>query len=126
MPSDEPSTSILPIVTSQRDRFRQRNIELEGELRHARTASTKLQNDVRAAVCLHFDLFLTLYLRQLDGMRSDNIKLYEKIKFLQSYGGKSRTTSNDDTYLDRYSNDYEESLSPFQQFIARARSRANL
>lgn len=67
---------MLTIVSSQRDRFRSRNIELESEGRQFQQTIGSLRTDV-------------------DSIRADNIKLYEKIKFLQSYGGGSKNNSND-------------------------------
>eukprot|EP00045_Choanoeca_perplexa_P012425 m.135612 g.135612 ORF g.135612 m.135612 type:complete len:660 (-) comp15997_c1_seq4:92-2071(-) len=99
---EEPSNNILPIVTSQRDRFKQRNLELEGEVRHSQTVTKQLRDEI-------------------DGLRSDNVKLYEKIKFLQSYPARSNNDNND--VLGRYSDQYEESLSPFQQFNTHERQR---
>ena len=58
------SQTILPIISSQRDRFKARNTELEMEIRHSQQTILSLRND-------------------MDGMRTDNVKLYEKIKFLQ-------------------------------------------
>ncbi|KAG8122767.1 putative Protein CASP isoform b protein, partial [Naja naja] len=51
---------------------------------------------------------------------ADNIKLYEKIKFLQSYPG--RGSGSDDTEL-RYSSQYEERLDPFTSFSRKERQR---
>uniref|UniRef100_A0A8D2MSY0 Protein CASP n=1 Tax=Zonotrichia albicollis TaxID=44394 RepID=A0A8D2MSY0_ZONAL len=78
--------SLLSIISSQRERFRAKNQELEGENR-------MLQHTVHALQS------------ELDTLRADNIKLYEKIKFLQSYPG--RGSSRDDTEQ-RYSSQYEE------------------
>ncbi|TSN21154.1 Protein CASP [Bagarius yarrelli] len=50
---------------------------------------------------------------ELDSLRADNIKLYEKIKFLQSY--PTRSGGSDDTVM-RYSTQYEERLDPFSSF----------
>ncbi|NWX86649.1 CASP protein, partial [Nothoprocta ornata] len=86
--------SLLSIISSQRERFRARNQELEGENR-------MLQHTVHALQS------------ELDNLRADNIKLYEKIKFLQSYPG--RAGSRDDTEQ-RYSSQYEERLDPFSSF----------
>lgn len=47
-------------------RFRARNNELEAEARQQQQAMSTLRNEV-------------------DSLRSDNVKLYEKIKFLQGY-----------------------------------------
>lgn len=55
--------SILPIVMSQRDRFRQRNAELE---ERTRSLETTLQ-DTRAEV---------------QNLKADNLKLFERLKFV--------------------------------------------
>ncbi|GLD53318.1 protein CASP isoform X3 [Lates japonicus] len=60
---------------------------------------------------------------ELDSLRADNIKLYEKIKFLQSY--PSRAGGSDDTVM-RYSSQYEERLDPFASFSKRERQRRYL
>lgn len=54
-----------PLNPGQRS-FRQRNLELEAETRHLQQQLSSMRND-------------------LDTMRSDNIKLYEKIKFVSTY-----------------------------------------
>ena len=43
----QPDPSILPIITSQRDRFRQRNAELEEELRKQFNIISELRAEVR-------------------------------------------------------------------------------
>uniref|UniRef100_A0A8C3IZF5 Protein CASP n=1 Tax=Chrysemys picta bellii TaxID=8478 RepID=A0A8C3IZF5_CHRPI len=91
--------SLLSIISSQRERFRTRNQELEAENRMMQHTMQALQSE-------------------LDNMRADNIKLYEKIKFLQSYPG--RGGSSDDTEL-RYSTQYEERLDPFSSFSRKGR-----
>lgn len=96
--------SLLSIISSQRERFRTRNQELEAESRMAQHTIQALQSE-------------------LDSLRADNIKLFEKIKFLQSYPG--RGTSSDDTEL-RYSSQYEERLDPFSSFSKRERQRKYL
>jgi homeobox protein cut-like len=55
--------SILPIVMSQRDRFRQRNAELEERVR---SLETSLQ-DSRA---------------EIQNLKADNLKLFERLKFV--------------------------------------------
>lgn len=55
--------SILPIVMSQRDRFRQRNAELE---ERTKTLETSLQ-DSRV---------------EIQNLKADNLKLYERLKFV--------------------------------------------
>uniref|UniRef100_A0A7N8YLS6 Protein CASP n=1 Tax=Mastacembelus armatus TaxID=205130 RepID=A0A7N8YLS6_9TELE len=96
--------SLLSIISSQRERFRSRNQELEAENRSMQQTMQALQNE-------------------LDSLRADNIKLYEKIKFLQSYGSKAG--GSDDTVM-RYSSQYEERLDPFASFSKRERQRRYL
>ncbi|XP_067866133.1 protein CASP-like isoform X8 [Heterodontus francisci] len=96
--------SLLSIISSQRERFRARNQELESDNRMMQQTLHALQSE-------------------LDNLRADNIKLYEKIKFLQSYPG--RGTSSDDTEL-RYSSQYEERLDPFASFSRKERQRRYL
>ena len=55
---------------------------------------------------------------EMDRIRTDNIKLYEKIKFLQNYSGSNRGAAagpGDDTEA-RYSAQYEQKLDPFTHF----------
>jgi len=102
--------TLLPIVQSQRERFRVRAQELEAQ-------NVAQQQQMQ---------FVTA---EMDKVRSDNVKLYEKIKFLQSY-----TTSNssrergDDHTMSRYSGAYEDRLDPFTNFSRSERQRkyANL
>nr|KAF6489194.1 cut like homeobox 1 [Molossus molossus] len=96
--------SLLSIISSQRERFRARNQELEAESHLAQHTIQALQSE-------------------LDSLRADNIKLFEKIKFLQSYPG--RGGGSDDTEL-RYSSQYEERLDPFSSFSKRERQRKYL
>nr|KAF6354652.1 cut like homeobox 1 [Myotis myotis] len=96
--------SLLSIISSQRERFRTRNQELEAEHRMAQHTIQALQSE-------------------LDSLRADNIKLFEKIKFLQNYSG--RGGGSDDTEL-RYSSQYEERLDPFSSFSKRERQRKYL
>ncbi|CAL8101662.1 unnamed protein product [Calicophoron daubneyi] len=58
--------SLLPIIQHQRDRFRTRAEELE-------QTETNLRQQ------------LSLVQREVESVRADNVKLYEKIRFLQSY-----------------------------------------
>ncbi|KAJ2926753.1 hypothetical protein H1R20_g10328, partial [Candolleomyces eurysporus] len=62
-------TSILPIVTSQRDRFRQRNAELEEELRKQYQIISELRAEIKS-------------------LQADNLKLYEKTLFVDAYDGE--------------------------------------
>lgn len=93
--------SLLPIVQSQRERYRIRAQELE-----AQTLSQQQQ--------------LTLYQNEMDRLRSDNVKLYEKIRFLQTYSNRGGV---DDVAVSRYSSQYEERLDPFTTFSRQERQR---
>lgn len=124
-------SSILPIVTSQRDRFRSRNAELEEELRKQFETISELRNEIKT-------------------LQTDNLGLYEKVRYLQSYGpaGARRTGTGGDAIIpigitaagrtdasgacpppktggdDKYRAQYEESMNPFQAFRGREQSRA--
>ncbi|XP_042153631.1 protein CASP-like isoform X1 [Oncorhynchus tshawytscha] len=87
--------SLLSFISSQRERFHSHNQELEAESRSMQVTMQALQSE-------------------LDSLHADNINLYEKIKFLQSYPG--RAGGSDDTVTVRYSSQYEERLDPFASF----------
>uniref|UniRef100_A0A2P2I5R5 Protein CASP n=1 Tax=Hirondellea gigas TaxID=1518452 RepID=A0A2P2I5R5_9CRUS len=94
--------SLLPIVSAQRERFKARNDELEADIAAKSQHVTILQNEV-------------------DTLRTDNVKLYEKIRFLQSYRGEhSNKASNAEA---RYVGQYEESLDPFASFSRKEKQR---
>jgi len=112
-------TSILPIVTSQRDRFRQRNAELEQELRRQFHIISELRTEIKS-------------------LQSDNLKLYEKVRYMQSY--REEAASRPVTQLDplpappssssrpddmsKYRARYEEAMNPFEAFRGREATRA--
>ncbi|KAL4074255.1 CASP C terminal-domain-containing protein [Scleroderma yunnanense] len=113
-------TSILPIVTSQRDRFRQRNAELEEELRKQFHAISELRSEIKS-------------------LQSDNLKLYEKVRYMQSYREQASVSQLDPlpgTSTDVHSNSrtgddlnkwrkrYEETMNPFEAFRGREATRA--
>ncbi|GAA5968216.1 hypothetical protein JCM8115_006159 [Rhodotorula mucilaginosa] len=107
-------TSILPIITSQRDRFRQRNSELEEELRRQFNTISELRSEIKT-------------------LQADNLKLYEKVRYLQSYRDENSVAKQQagfsnvvrgDEELVRYQNKYEESMNPFEAFRGRERGRA--
>ena len=101
--ADNSSNSLLLIVSSQRERFRVRNNELEAENYTHQQAIQRLQND-------------------LDSLRADNVKLYEKIKYLQSYPTSSKVAIDDST-ANRYSSQYEDNLDPFTSFNKKEKQR---
>lgn len=93
--------TILPIITQQRDRFRQRNHELEQELSSSWQQLTSLR-------------------KELETLKKDNLDLYEKNRYVSTY---KRNNANTDVE-DRYRSVYEEGLSPFQQFRGKETERA--
>eukprot|EP00040_Diaphanoeca_grandis_P015651 m.80134 g.80134 ORF g.80134 m.80134 type:complete len:652 (+) comp25285_c0_seq1:378-2333(+) len=93
--------SLLNIVSSQRDRFRARNFDLEAEARHQKQIVAALRSEI-------------------DTVKSDNVKLYEKIKFIQGYKPQSRTS---EATVDKYSKEYEEHINPFQAFNQKEKQR---
>jgi len=109
--------SILPIVTNQRDRFRQRNAELEEELKRQFEIITDLRNDIR-------------------NVQQDNLKLYEKVRYMQTY--RDDTTISPASFvpgpqngiqtkpdeMNKYKNMYEERINPFEAFRGREAARA--
>ncbi|VDD81697.1 unnamed protein product [Mesocestoides corti] len=106
-------SSILSIVQGQRDRLRERNRELEENMLALRQQVVSAQTE-------------------LESIRQDNVKLYEKIKFVQSYSpavsqhnspSSKRVGSQEDDLLTRYSHAYEARLNPFEQFSQQERQR---
>lgn len=117
-------TSILPIITSQRDRFRQRNSELEEQLLKQSETLAELRGEIKS-------------------LQNDNLKMYEKVRYLESYssggiaapagqlspgvsgtsgGGSLRTlvgNNKRDEELGKYRNLYEDSMNPFEVFKGR-------
>ncbi|ANB14407.1 Coy1p [Sugiyamaella lignohabitans] len=96
-------SSILPIITQQRDRFRQRNAELESELRKNWALISSLQKEVET-------------------VKKDNVELYERTRYASSYKAQSKRGGS--SAEDRYRSVYEEGLTPFQQFRGRETERA--
>ncbi|KAJ3814816.1 CASP C terminal-domain-containing protein [Lentinula lateritia] len=109
--------TILPIVTSQRDRFRQRNAELEEELQKQFHAISELRAEMK-------------------NLQSDNLKLYEKVRYMQSYreesSGRAVTSQLDPLPVPGESADdmsiyrarYEANINPFEAFRGREATRA--
>ncbi|RCK55261.1 Protein CASP [Candida viswanathii] len=116
----EDSPSILPIITKQRDRFREKNNELEEELRK----QYNLVNDLK---------------RQTNSLKKDNEELYERTRYLASFqtpGTRNLTTTssgrkllnprpNVDLESNPYQKSYESKLHPIEQFRMREQERIN-
>lgn len=116
----EDSPSILPIITKQRDRFREKNNELEEELRK----QLNLVNELK---------------RQNNSLKKDNEELYERTRYLASFqtpGTRNITTTssgrkflnprpNTDIESNPYQQSYESKLHPIEQFRMREQERIN-
>lgn len=101
-------------MTSQRDRFRQRNAELEEELRKQFESISDLRAEIK-------------------GLQADNLKLYEKMRYMQSYRPDATASSSAggsglsgvgisrgrEDEIGRYKDKYEESMNPFEAFKGR-------
>lgn len=104
MQSGGGGSDLLPIITQQRDRFKERIAQLEDELRKNFALVSELRQE--AAV-----------------LKSDNLELYEKTRYMASHaasGTKAPTTTNT---ASKYRDAYEEGLTPFQQFRGRETDR---
>ncbi|OLL25111.1 Protein CASP [Neolecta irregularis DAH-3] len=98
---EKPDTSILPIITQQRDRFRSRNSELEDELRQQFATISALRSEVQQ-------------------LQKDNLQLYERSRYLGDYRrGDLAITVGEGSQLERYRNQYEKSVNPFENFRGR-------
>ncbi|TLS25416.1 hypothetical protein PpBr36_07228 [Pyricularia pennisetigena] len=68
-------SGILPMITAQRDRFKKRNAQLEQELSETHRNVSQLRQEIAA-------------------LQKDNLKLYEKSRYVQSYNrGGMHTTA---------------------------------
>ncbi|CAI4598178.1 CIC_collapsed_G0032750.mRNA.1.CDS.1 [Saccharomyces cerevisiae] len=93
-------STILPIVTKQRDRFRSRNMDLEKQLRQGNSEKGKLKLEISK-------------------LKGDNRKLYERIRYLQSYNNNNAPVNQSTEGIDvesQYSRVYDESLHPMANF----------
>ncbi|EEH09774.1 conserved hypothetical protein [Histoplasma capsulatum G186AR] len=125
-------SGILPMVQAQRDRFKQKNTELEEELSKTYAIVKSLRQEVAS-------------------LQKDNLSLYEKTRYVSTYnrsGGGQRqrqqpatsasaygntpnahavhlgADSADGRSVDRYQSAYEAQISPFAAFRGRESARA--
>jgi len=129
--SQEPvgsGSSILPMVTAQRDRFKKKNSELEAELQKTYQTVSSLRSEIAS-------------------LQKDNLSLYEKTRYVSTYArSHPATASSSSAYasnpnpstvqvadasdtssglsLDRYRSAYEANISPFAAFRGRESARA--
>jgi homeobox protein cut-like len=114
-------SGILPMIQAQRDRFKQKNLQLEEELSKTYATVTSLRQEVAS-------------------LQKDNLSLYEKTRYISTYSrGQPSTTSSSSAYSqgpshtaiqmgpdasDRYRSQYEANISPFAAFRGRESARA--
>eukprot|EP00727_Mastigamoeba_balamuthi_P005585 m51a1_g1646 Cytohesin-associated scaffolding protein (654) ;mRNA; r:335220-337954 len=109
VPQASSAAAVLEIVCGQRDRFRDKITELEADKAHMSEQLERADADIRA-------------------LRADNLKLYERVKYLQSYD-EIRTTGlrtryeaprvpalDDEELESKYGQMYEEAVNPFAVF----------
>ncbi|KAH3680644.1 hypothetical protein WICMUC_000201 [Wickerhamomyces mucosus] len=98
--------SVLPIITSQRDRFRSRNLELETQLQSQNNQINDLQNQIKR-------------------LNQDNQQLFGKIRYLQSIPSKNYQNNNIkiNDLEKNYESNYEDSLNPLTKFKLREQER---
>ena len=114
-------SGILPMIQAQRDRFKQKNQQLEEELQKTHATVTSLRQEVTS-------------------LQKDNLTLYEKTRYVTAYSRGSNMTSSsaysaapshtsiqpdDDINIDqRWKSQYEANISPFAAFRGREATRA--
>lgn len=117
-------SGILPMIQAQRDRFKQKNAQLEGELSKQYSTVSSLRQEIAS-------------------LQKDNLNLYEKSRYVSTYsrGQPSASASalsqtpqstaiqiSADTSsglsTDRYRSAYEANISPFAAFRGRESTRA--
>lgn len=117
-------SGILPMIQAQRDRFKQKNQQLEQELSQQHSTVSSLRQEIAS-------------------LQKDNLNLYEKSRYVSTYnrGAQASSASSyvknpqstsiqvaSDTpsglSLDRYRSAYEANISPFAAFRGRESSRA--
>lgn len=91
------SLSVLPIITSQRDRFRSKNIELESQLKK----QTILINELRL---------------EISKLKKSNTELFERTRYLSSFQKGTVNRFNSKDHENQIENNYEESLHPLAKF----------
>ena len=100
----EDDHSVATIVMAQRDRLRARCEALEAE---RDSFKRELQGQMTAA----------------ESLKTDNSKLYEKVRYLQNLKGRGAPRQDQDLDLEALEQRYEASVDPFRQFSKAERQR---
>ena len=101
--SEGGSLDLMPIVQAQRDRFKKRKEELEEE---------------NALLTQRVGMVTS----EVSTLRSDNVKLYEKIQFLRGFKRTTINVGEEDVDI-KYRETYENKLDPFTSFSRQERQR---
>ncbi|CAN4100330.1 unnamed protein product [Withania somnifera] len=107
--SDQDQSSMLKVICNQRDRFRARLRETEEEIRQLKEKIGALTSE-------------------LDKTKADNVKLYEKIRYVQDYNSERVISRGSKKYTEdlesgfssdvesKYKKMYEDDINPFAAF----------
>lgn len=88
-------TNMMEMLSRQRDLYKDKIQQLD-------VTNSQLQGSLQNQLV------------EIKKLKSDNLQLYEKVKFLESYGGTGNKTTN--LVESRYQTIYEESSNPFVEF----------
>lgn len=114
--SDQDQSSMLKVICSQRDRFRTRLRETEEEIRQLKEQ-------------------IGILTTELEKSKADNVKLYEKIRFVQDYnseriisrGSKKHAEDLESGFSSdvesKYKKMYEDDINPFVAFSRKERDQ---
>ncbi|XP_009798773.1 protein CASP [Nicotiana tabacum] len=114
--SDQDQSSMLKVICNQRDRFRARLRETEEEIRQLKEKIGALTSE-------------------LDKTKADNVKLYEKIRYVQDYNSERVISRGSKKYVEdlesgsssdvesKYKKMYEEDINPFAAFSKKERDQ---
>ncbi|CAN4100331.1 unnamed protein product [Withania somnifera] len=114
--SDQDQSSMLKVICNQRDRFRARLRETEEEIRQLKEKIGALTSE-------------------LDKTKADNVKLYEKIRYVQDYNSERVISRGSKKYTEdlesgfssdvesKYKKMYEDDINPFAAFSKKERDQ---
>ncbi|KAH7652898.1 Transcription factor/CCAAT displacement protein CDP1 protein [Dioscorea alata] len=114
--SDQDQSSMLKVICSQRDRFRNRLRETEEEVRQLKEK-------------------VGLLTEELEKTKADNVKLYGKIRYVQDYNHEKIVSRGPKRYAEdiesgfssdvesKYKKIYEDDINPFAAFSKRERDQ---
>ncbi|XP_019163228.1 PREDICTED: protein CASP-like isoform X3 [Ipomoea nil] len=114
--SDQDQSSMLKVICNQRDRFRSRLRETEEEIRQLKEK-------------------IGVLTAELEKTKADNVKLYEKIRYVQDYNSERVISRGSKKYAEdleigfgsdvesKYKKMYEDDINPFAAFSKKERDQ---